>query len=192
VREAAASALGRFTYMAQCDRRDMGQQTGKLRDALMQSAGSEKETADVRRRAVESLGYLHEDAEVQEMISNSYRKGGRQAESALFAMGRSMDSRWEPTIMSELESDNPAMRYEAARAAGEMQLEAAVPQLVKLVDDKDTEVKLAAIWALGQIGGRPAAEALARALKSNSEAVREAATEALQEVAFSADPLNMV
>jgi HEAT repeat protein len=192
VRRAAASALGRFTYLAQCDKNGMGAELGKLRDSLMQQAGDEREETDVRRRAIESLGYLNGDAEVQELIAKSYKRGGKQAESAVFAMGRSMDSRWEPTILDELESDIPAMRYEAARAAGEMELEDALPLLIKMVDDPDTEVKLAAIWALGQIGGKPAAEALARVLQSDSQAIRDAAQEALQEIAFSANPLNVI
>ena len=78
------------------------------------------------------------------------------------------------------------------RAAGEMALEDSLSYLVRLVDDSDTEVRLAAVWALGQIGGKPAAQALARVLKSDNPALREAAQEALQEVAFSANPLNTI
>ena len=192
VREAAASSLGRFTYLAQCDKLGNGGDAGKLRDALVQSARNANEDGDVRRRAIESLGYLNGDAEVQELIGDAYRQGGRQAESALFAMGRNMDQRWEQTILDELESHQPAMRYEAARAAGEMALEDSLSYLVRMVDDSDTEVRLAAVWALGQIGGKPAAQALARVLKSNDPALREAAQEALQEVAFSANPLNII
>jgi HEAT repeat protein len=190
VREAAASSLGRFTYLAQCDK--LGNDAEKLRAVLVHAAGDPKEDSDVRRRAVESLGYLNGDAEVQQIISDTYRRGGRQAESAVFAMGRNMDPRWEQTILNELDSDLPAMRFEAARAAGETVLEDALPFLVRLVDDPDSEVRLAAVWALGQVGGRPAAEALARVLKSENPALREAAEEALQEVAFSANPLSVI
>jgi HEAT repeat protein len=59
-----------------------------------------------------------------------------------------------------------------------------------MIEDKDLEVRLAAVWALGQIGGKPAAEALARALSSPEPAVREAAQEAMEEVVFAADPLK--
>src|SRR5437763_490945 len=83
----------------------------------------------------------------------------------VFAVGRNIDPRWEQIVLKELESDLAPMRYEAARAAGEMAFEDALPLLVKLVDDHDLQVRLAAVWALGQIGGKPAAEALARALK---------------------------
>jgi len=188
VREAAATALGRFAYRSQCAQ--LGDDAPRLRDALLQSAHSKE--VNVRRRSVESLGYLNGDADVQDLISQSYRRGGREAESAVFAMGRNLDERWAQTVLDELESDHPAMRFEAARAAGEMALEDALPFLVRLVDDKDSEVRLASVWALGQIGGKPAAEALAHVLKSKEPALREAAQEALEEAAFSANPLNLV
>jgi len=190
VREAAASALGRFAYLAECDKLSEG--GARLRESLVRSASDTQEDSDVRRRAIESLGYLNGDAQVQQLISDAYKRGGRQAESAVFAMGRNMDNRWEQTILDELESDLPAMRFEATRATGEMALEDALPYLVRLVDDPDAEVRLAAVWALGQVGGRPAAEALARVLKSDNPALREAAEEAMQEIAFSANPINVI
>lgn len=188
VREAVAKALTRFTYLDHCDK--LGSQAGPLRAALIATASNEKETRDVRRRAVEALGNYHDDITVQDLISESYSRGGRPAESAVFAMGRSMDERWQQVVMDELESDHPAMRYEAARAAGEMTLEDALPFLVRMVDDLDTEVRLAAVWALGQIGGKPAAEALAPLLKSKEPALREAAKESINELTFAANPLS--
>jgi HEAT repeat protein len=73
-----------------------------------------------------------------------------------------------------------------------MVLEDAIPRLALMIDDDDSEVRLASAWALGQIGGRVAAQALAIALKSDDPAMREAAKEALQELAFAADPLNVL
>ncbi len=188
VREAAAIALGRFTCRAQCNQ--LGDDAPRLRDALLKSARTEQ--TDVRRRAIEALGYLNGDAEVQDLITKAYKRGGRDAESAVFAMGHSIDPQWQQTILDELESEHPGMRYEAARAAGEMTLEDALPFLVRMVDDKDSEVRLAAIWALGQIGGKPAAEALARASKSAEPALREAAKEAMDEIVFPANPFNIL
>jgi len=188
VREAVAKALTRFTYLDQCAK--LGSQSGPLRDTLIATASNREEASDVRRRAVEALGNYHDDSTVQELISESYSRGGKPAESAVFAMGRSMDERWQQVVMDELESSHPAMRYEAARAAGEMTLEDALPFLVRMVDDSDTEVRLAAVWALGQIGGKPATEALAPLLKSKETALREAAKEAINELTFAANPLS--
>ncbi|HET9493361.1 MAG TPA: HEAT repeat domain-containing protein [Chloroflexia bacterium] len=189
VREATATALGRFTYLAQCNK--LNSNGDRLRAALIESALDGKEDEDVRRRAVESLGYYHQDGEVQQLIAGQYKQGGRHGESAVLAMGRSMDDQWQLIILHELNSERPAMRYEAAHAAGEMTLEEALPQLVKMLSDKDTEVRLAAIWALGQIGGKQASEALKGVLGSKDPAMREAAEEAMQEIAFSSDPLNI-
>lgn len=180
VREAAAMALGRFTYIDHCSDK-LGEQAGKLRETLLEAATDEDEEPDVRRRAVEALGYYHDDEAVEKLITQAYESGGAQAESALFAMGRSLDARWQQVVLDELESARPAMRYEAARAAGEMALADALPFLARMIHDKDTEVKLAAIWALGQIGGKPATEALAQAAKSAEPAIREAAQEAMEE-----------
>lgn len=192
VREATATALGRFTYLAQCDKLIRQEQTARLREALIESASDRAEEGDVRRRAVESLGYFHQDEDVQQLIAGEYKQSGRHAESAALAMGRSMDGQWAPIVLHELKSERPAMRYEAAHAAGELALEDALPQLVQMIDDPDLEVRLAAVWALGQIGGKPAAEALTLALQGKNAAMKEAAQEALQEIALSANPLNVV
>ena len=107
-------------------------------------------------------------------------------ESALVAMGRSMLARWLPTIGAALGSASPALRYEAARAAGEMAESAralALP-LASLIDDSDSEVALAAIWALGQVGGDFARGALQRARKGRDETRGQAADDALEEMSL--------
>jgi HEAT repeat protein len=190
VREAVATALGRFTYLAQCNK--VNGQADRLRSTLIESATDRSEEGDVRRRAVESLGYLHGDDEVKQLIADEYRQSGQHAESAVLAMGRSMDNQWSPIVLHELRSERAAMRYEAAHAAGEMILEDALPQLTQMIDDKDTEVKLAVIWALGQIGGKPASEALNQVIQEGNPAMKEAAQEALQELTFASNPLSPI
>jgi HEAT repeat protein len=194
VREASAIALSRYTYLHQCDKLGTtGQaQADRLRETLMQSAGDHKEDDDVRRRAVESLGYYHQDEDIQQLIADQYRQGGQKAESAVLAMGRSIDHQWHPIILHELNSQRPAMRYEAAHAAGEMVLEEALPNLIRLLNDQDLEVKLSAVWALGQIGSKPASDAIKRVLETDDPAMREAAQEAMQEITFAANPLSIV
>ncbi|MEO8288243.1 MAG: HEAT repeat domain-containing protein [Chloroflexota bacterium] len=190
VREAVATALGRFTYLAECNK--LNREGARLRATLMECASDKEEKEDVRRRAVESLGYYGNDSDVQLLIADEYRRSEHHAESAVLAMGRSMDSQWTPIVLHELKSERPEMRYEAAHAAGEMTLAEALPQLLRLLDDDDTEVQLATIWALGQIGGKPAADALNMVIKSENLAMREAAQEALHEVAFNANPLDVI
>ncbi len=190
VREAAATALGRFTYLAECNK--LNREVGRLKSTLVESASDKGEDEDVRRRAVESLGYYFGDDQVTQLIADQYRQSGRHAESAVLAMGRSMDTQWSPIVLHELKSERAEMRYEAAHAAGEMTLEDALPQLARMVDDDDTEVRLAAVWALGQIGGNPAAEALNYVIQGKDPVMQEAAREALQEIGFSSNPLTPI
>ncbi|PZR99699.1 MAG: hypothetical protein DLM69_07120 [Candidatus Chloroheliales bacterium] len=107
-------------------------------------------------------------------------------------MGRNMDARWLNTIIAEMGSGSAEMRYEAARAAGELSDRRAIPQLLELLRDNDTEVKLAAIWALGQVGGAAATTALKRVAQSDDEAISDAAQDALAEARLADDPLGII
>jgi HEAT repeat protein len=59
-----------------------------------------------------------------------------------------------------LQSNLPALRMEAARAAGELELAEALPMLLELLDDPDENTRQASIWSLSQIGGEGVQEAL--------------------------------
>jgi HEAT repeat protein len=67
--------------------------------------------------------------------------------------------------------------------------ERAAPTVGELVDDTELEVRLAAIKALGLIGGDEAREALLYALEDEQDIIREAAENALNEVEEGEDPL---
>ncbi|WP_232280197.1 HEAT repeat domain-containing protein [Roseiflexus castenholzii] len=184
VRAAAAMALGRFAYMAEIEEIDAvyGQQ---VHDALLALIRDPAQPTEVRRRAIESAGYFAASDAVQQQIELAYASSDQlMRESALTAMGRSMLPRWLPIVSRELESPSPALRYEAARAAGEMAdlARSLVARVVRLCNDADTEVALAAIWALGQIGGETARRTLQRISGSDDEARSQAAAEALDEL----------
>ena len=55
-------------------------------------------------------------------------------------------------------------------------------KLAPLLRDNDTEVALAALWALGQIGGEQAERVLQQISRGDDEARSQAATEALEEL----------
>lgn len=183
VRAAAATSLGRFLLSGEL---------GKIRprphqeafQALLTACTNEAEDLEVRRRALESLAYSGEEVVVALIRAAYQHPDERMRISAVFAMGRSADDRWAAEVMRELHNPNPAMRYEAARACGELALEDAVPELVSLVDDVDPEVQEAAIWALGQIGGDEARRVLNACRRSDNEAIRSAARDALRELEF--------
>jgi HEAT repeat protein len=122
----------------------------------------------VRRRSLESLGYSSRP-EVPALIGKAYDSGEQSWRlSSLVAMGRSASKPWAPKVLQELMSPAPALRLEAARAAGELDLQDSVPALTDLLDDVDDEVRRAAIWSLGQLGGAAANEAL-QALLDHAE-----------------------
>ena len=182
-RAAAAASLGRFMLLAELEELDRRYVT-LIREALLEVIHNSEEHIEVRRRAVESIAYLGEDY-VREIIAAAYDAPNESMRiSAVFAMGRSADTTWSEIVRDELSSANPAMRYEAARACGELGLEEAIPTLIELVEDVDAEVQEAAIWALGQIGGDEARSVLRRCLRSDSEAIRDAARDALRELEF--------
>jgi HEAT repeat protein len=186
VRAGAALALGRFAYLSAIE--ELSAEDSKaLRTKLLGLLFDQQQSFDVRRRALEGVGYFADTSELQREIEQAYASDEQLLrESALVAMGRSMLPRWLPTIGAALGSASPALRYEAARAAGEMAEEARtlIPRLASMIDDSDSEVALAAIWALGQIGGDAARRALQRIRKSRDEARSQAAEEALEELSL--------
>lgn len=186
-RAAAASSLGRFVLMAELE--ELDERHAKLiRSALLAATQNRGEALDVRRRAVESLAYWGEEC-VRETISAAYREPEESMRiSAVFSMGRSVDPIWSDIVQGELQNVNPAMRYEAARACGELEVKDAVPALIGLVSDPDREVQFAAIAALGQIGGQMARRFLLRCLQSPDEAVSLAVEDALAELEFGQQP----
>ena len=187
VRAAAADSLGRFVLLAEYDRLPHGPIADLVHDALLSTIRSGSEANDVRAHAIESLAYWSDEL-MRDIIAAAYEDDDEQmCASAVAAMGRSADTFWRKTAELELDSPDPRMRFEAVRTAGELENRAAVPRLIELMEDGDREVQSAAVTALGQIGGRPAREALSAAAESDDEVVRALADEALQELDFASN-----
>jgi len=182
VRAAAAIALGRFVLLGELEEIDSAPAM-LAEEALLETLHQATEEPEVRRRAVESIAYSSE-AGVREIIEVAYYdEDERMQASALFAMGRSADPYWSKVILRELDNLNPELRFEAARACGELEARAAVEQLAPMaLNDPDREVQEAAVWALGRIGGREARRALEACYESEDEALSQAAAEALDEM----------
>src|SRR5258708_15932580 len=106
-------------------------------------------------------------------------------------MGGPANDRWLPDVLRELESDDPEMRFEAARAAGSLESPRAVVPLITILDDPDSEVRLAAIGALGEIGGDVARKALEQCARGKDTAMREAADAAFGGADLVGDPLSL-
>lgn len=183
VRVAVVQCLAHFVLLGELQK-IRPQPFAQLCQVLSLVHQNPREFLEVRRRSLESLAYASV-AELPALIQAAYAHPEEAMQiSAVFAMGRSGDPRWKDTVARQLHHPSPAMRYEAARACGELVARDAVPDLVELADDVDLEVQEAALWALGQIGGDLARLTLERYLKADSDALRSAANEALQELEF--------
>lgn len=190
VRARAAIALGQYMYWAELDELSPAK-AAQVKQALLAAHRHPAETLEVRRRALEALSALT-DPEIHDLIAAAYQHPEEKMRvSAIFAMGRSAHTRWRSTVIKELDNPSPALRFEAAKAAGELEAKKAVPRLIELLADSDREIQQAAAWSLGQIGGKQAKEALQRAAQGEDEVLREAAKDALEELAFWENPLGV-
>ena len=190
-RAAAAASLGRFALLGELDELETRYRR-LVRGVLLEAVYDEDEDLDVRRRAVESIAYLSEEC-VRDIISAAYDEAEeRMRISAVFAMGRSADTYWSEIVQRELGNDNPAMRYEAARACGEIEVKNAVPELIRLASGPDREVQYAAIGSLGQIGGPQAKVVLGQLARSDDEVLRMMAEDALAELELGEQPLDLM
>lgn len=183
VRAAAATSLGRYIWLGVTE--EIAQRHADAAEEALREAWSRPgEVTEVRRRALESLAHT-DIAGLTDMIRNAYfDDDALMRQSAVFAMGRTGDSRWARLVLEETGNPDPAMRFEAAQAAGEMTLKAAVQPLIRLLDDPDSAVREAAVAALGKIGGTAARRALEALMRSEDEALVQAADDALAELRF--------
>lgn len=152
----AAQLLGEFVLLAELDELDTDLKN-KIEDALMTVIRSEDNPA-LRKRALESLGYSSRD-EMVNIIETAYQRADSSwVASALRAMGRSHDNRWDDDVVSKLLDEDPRIRFAAAEAAGELNIEAAAPIMLQMLEDEeeDDDVISATIWSLSQIGGEDA------------------------------------
>lgn len=191
VRAAAAEALGRFVLLGELEKIDHAT-SKQVEESLHATINKSHEAAEVRRRAIESIAYSSR-VEVRGVIREAYQSDDSKMQgSAIFAMGRSADLRWRNVLLSELNSDNPELRYEAARSCGELELTRAIPRLAYMVvNDSDPEVKQACVWALGNIGGKEARRVLETCYESDDDALSDAAAAALDEMDMSAQHLSI-
>lgn len=189
VQAAAATALGKFTLLAEYEKL-RPDYASMVNQTLLEVLNDSSKPVDVRRRALEAASHLSLP-EVKDAIIKAYRSRNAELKaSSVYAMGKSYDRSWLPMVINELSSSKSAMRYEAATASGELEDEEASPHLVELLDDPDIEVQLVAIRALGKIGGSMAKKYLKSCLGSQQEEIRQATAEALQVIKAAEDPLS--
>ena len=187
VRSAAASALGRFSMLAQ-ENKLLPRDGENIHDNLMQVLEDDEEPSDVRRRCMEAVAPFN-TMEINQQITVAYESLDPDFRaSSIFAMGRTGEIGWLPLLIQELQNEEPTIRYETAHACGELGEEDAVPHLILLLKDDDSEVQLAGVGALGKIGGQLAKQVLTSLVKDGDENLVEAARLELDDLAFDDDP----
>jgi len=181
VRAEAVKGVGRFILLGEL---------GKLRDSyavraqdcVIQILNDVQESTEVRRRALEAIANSSLDM-VPQAIHDAYEGADDAMQvSAIFAMGRSCDARWNDNILYELGSTDPERRFEAARAAGELQIEEAVPDLIRAWYNGDRETGEVVVWSLGEIGSNEAVRVLEKIqmeLDEDDDDMQEAVEDAL-------------
>jgi hypothetical protein len=167
VRAGAAAALATYVYLGEVE--DISPTKLKRVEECLLSLVSSQEPPLVRRMALEALGYSSRK-EVVGLIEKAYASTNMDwVITALFAMGRSANTRWNPQELKMISHTHPGVRAEAASAAGELEIRSAKPLLLELLDDTDFDVRMAAIWALSQVGGKGVRKALEDLLETTDD-----------------------
>lgn len=185
VRAAALSGLGRYILLGELG--DLPEsETVRAQEIAIELLQNERQPVEIRRRALEAIANCSHEI-VPGAIQRAYRSADHEMHvSAVFAMGRTCDDRWEDLVMQELDSEDAEMRYEAARAAGEIELTASVPRLAQLLTEDDREIREIAVWSLGEIGGKEATRILRALLEVAEEEDDEVLVEAVEDALSSA------
>ena len=149
----ATTLLGEFILLGELEKLKEELQS-KIEDALISVIRSD-DNATLRKRALEALSYSSRPETAALIASAFERADPTWVASALRAMGRSHDERWNEDVVSMLLDDDPRIRLAAVEAAGELGIEEAGPIMLQILEDEeeDDDVATAAIWSLSQIGG---------------------------------------
>jgi len=151
-RAEAAVALGKYVELGELEEISEKIQR-QVEDTLLAKVNSDDQLL-VRRNALESLGYSSRPEVITVIESAYHRENPDWQASALFAMGRSADERWDEHVLSSLLDEIEIVRLAAVEAAGELSLDSARTALFKLLEDEENDdISAAAIWSLSQIGG---------------------------------------
>lgn len=190
VRAEAATALGIHAEAAAMS--DVGHETrAQILRRMIPLVSDPSVAPIVRRRCLETLGALGDEASVEDLIQQCYADEDESlVAGAIHAMGRSRSLQWLPSIIEMLESNEEEYRFEAARASGLLGDIRAIPELSVLLSDEDVEVRHAAISALGEIGGQAAIRMLRQLAEAGEAVDADVIEEALDQALINVNPLQ--
>src|SRR6185503_668922 len=137
VRAEAASVLKLFVELGELE--EIAEQLYRqVEDALLATANG-RDDGRVRRAALESLGYSSR-AEVVTLIDSAFhREDPNWRASAIVAMGRSADDRWEDEVTTSLISEDDEVKRVAVQSAGELSLKSARLVLIRQLEEEEDD-----------------------------------------------------
>lgn len=164
VRAAATSALGYMVEKGELEELPASLLL-QVENCLLNIYNS-SEDKNLRLRAMESLGYSSRP-EVEPILRTAYQSQDTDwLVSSLLAMGRSYDSTWAEDVLAAMQDTRIEVQVEAAKAAGELEVEDSRPILLEMLNSEDSNLRQVAVWSLSQIGGNNVRDALEDLLES--------------------------
>ncbi len=149
-----------------------------VREYLLAKVDAPMESMEVRRRALEGLGYLGFLPSIRQIVMRFYHQAPNPyvKVSALYAMGLIKDAVFERLILEELYSVSEPVLLEAIHSAASLELHESVERLLQLAKSTSQDVRYECIVALGGIAPLAKLPEIIRILEKDepSEEVREA------------------
>ncbi|MET0645364.1 MAG: HEAT repeat domain-containing protein [Pyrinomonadaceae bacterium] len=165
VRESAVKIAGYFGY-TECV------------ELLLERCHDEDER--VRRAAVEHLPFLEDERATLALVRALKKETPKVRAAAAGAAALAEGPEVSAALIEALGDEDSWVRYFAARSLGRLKIAESADALAALArDDKANHVRIAAVEALGSIGGETAAGAVAPLLKSGDPDLARVAAEAL-------------
>jgi HEAT repeat protein len=153
----------------------------KTKDYLLRLFNDTLKSVEERRHALEALGFLF-DEEIEALIRKAYDSDDTLFKvSAIFAMGRNGNEKWQEIIKKELYNSDRDICIAALKTAGDIVLLEAGEDILKLTYSEDKAVAQEAVWALGKTGWEDGFDRLEELSKADDPQVRELAKAALEE-----------
>lgn len=177
-RVAVINALGRYARLASEDQLSSAQRES-LERALLDVADNDPRV-DVRSSAMAAVAYLR-PASLGPAVERAFDEGDdAERLAAVQAMGRYGGREWASRIIDALRGGDSELRIEAARAAPYVEDTRVVAFLFDAAEDEDDpELQVAAISALGEVGGEQVRRFLEEMRDTTTGEIAQAAEEAL-------------
>jgi HEAT repeat protein len=136
--------------------------------------------SSVRRAAVENLSHIEDERALRKLLEAARDSSAKIRSAAAQSLAYMEHSAALPELLCLLDDADPWVRYHAARSLGRLRSLEALDALSQLAQsDPATHVRIAAVDALGSIGGRRAVSILAPIVDSGDRDLGRAALMAL-------------